>query len=134
MFCKIWIIGYKNESKMSKNIHSFSCQKHFKTVSLVFRHFRLIFGQKLIQNILEVIFALKEFTRKKFSSKFQFSEKVMMVPPSMHDLSYILRYMTYIYLAFKFCPFLNQKWLKNTTFLKIELLASFAPQKKAEIH
>ena len=37
--------------------------------------------KKLIQNTLEVIFSLKEFNKKNFSSKFQFSAKVMMAPP-----------------------------------------------------
>ena len=37
--------------------------------------------KKQIQNYLEVIFLLKEFTKKNFSSKFQFSAKAMMTPP-----------------------------------------------------
>ena len=37
--------------------------------------------KKLIQNTLEVIFSLIEFIKKNFSSKFQFSAKVMMAPP-----------------------------------------------------
>ena len=38
--------------------------------------------KKLIKNTLEVLFSLKKFTKKPFSSKFQFSAKVMMVPKS----------------------------------------------------
>ena len=41
----------------------------------------LFLDKELIQNTLEVIFSLKEFTKKIFSSKFQFSAKVMMAPP-----------------------------------------------------
>ena len=37
--------------------------------------------KKLIQNTLEIIFSLKEFTKKNFGSKFQFSAKMMMAPP-----------------------------------------------------
>ena len=39
------------------------------------------FDKKLIQNVLKVIFSPKEFTKKYFSSKFQFSAKVMFAPP-----------------------------------------------------
>ena len=41
----------------------------------------LFLDKKIIQNNLEVIFSLKEFTKKNLSSKFQFSAKAMMTPP-----------------------------------------------------
>ena len=37
--------------------------------------------KELIQNTLKVTFFLKECTKKNFSSKFQFSARVMMAPP-----------------------------------------------------
>ena len=47
----------------------------------IFGHFSSIFGQNNDPKYPRGDIFLKEFTKKDFSSKFQFSAKVMMTPP-----------------------------------------------------
>ena len=47
----------------------------------VFGHFRSFFEQKIDPKLPRSHFSLKEFTKKYFSSIFQFSAKAMMTPP-----------------------------------------------------
>ena len=57
--------------------------------------------KKLIQNYLEVIFSLKEFTKKDLRSKFQFSAKVIFSPPGGQTVTK------------KFCLLVNSEILKG---------------------